>query len=451
MQAGVRESGVQVPPRQRLWRAVPGVLLLVLVLWFVATGRWGSYLGFPDASVYVADVVLAVVVVLTAAQRRVRAVLSTSAQWPVGLWWMLAALLTWSVVRLLAGGRFGQDALRDFAPFAYIAVAFLAFSLRPRVSTGVARAAVLLAIAAHTAWLTWSNYDTSVAPGLPVWGPVHIFEIRTDFDAAMCGVSVAVLVAMLGRGTRWILPLLLGLAGWNAYLVLHIDNRAGLLGGGAAVAVLLVGVLRRVFVHQLTRPWQRITGAVLLAGLAVGLAVPVLASPAVQKLGDTFGGPPSSVGQGTAQARRQVWTKVEDYLGDKRSRSLLGVGFGPNYLATTGAEAILEGTTYSNVRAPHNFAINTWARLGAVAAILQLLLVAYAAWLAVRAVWVGGLSPLGQLAVALAVALPIAAFVGVILESPFGAVPYYWAVGTLAAEGARRHRRGRHAETAPVV
>ncbi|NHC16567.1 O-antigen ligase family protein, partial [Motilibacter deserti] len=133
---------------------------------------------------------------------------------------------------------------------------------------------------------------------------------------------------------------------------------------------------------------------------------------------------------GTVDARRQAWDAVLDWTDEKPGRVVTGAGFGPDFLARSGAAAQLEGTTYDDVRAPHDYPINTYARMGLVG-------LAALAWVLAAAAWRGGRSLRRHpgiealLPALVATVLFVPALVGVILESPFGAVPFFWAVGAL--------------------
>jgi O-antigen ligase len=147
-------------------------------------------------------------------------------------------------------------------------------------------------------------------------------------------------------------------------------------------------------------------------------------------------GPAPSTGTGTFEARANAWRAVIDWLfDDGLSRPVLGVGFGPHYMQLSGADVELFGEFPDpSVRAVHNYGINTWARLG----IVGLLLVAAIAALAV----IGGfrllirartVPDLDLLAAFLVVAIPLTAMLGVVLEGPYAAIPYFWAVGYIGA------------------
>ncbi len=87
-----------------------------------------------------------------------------------------------------------------------------------------------------------------------------------------------------------------------------------------------------------------------------------------------------------------------------------------------------------DVRSPHNYLLGTWARLGLVGVILVLgLLIAGLRLARLVAKRAPHLRDDDVLAMLLVASIPVVAFVGVVLESPFGALPYFWAIGHLSA------------------
>lgn len=114
-------------------------------------------------------------------------------------------------------------------------------------------------------------------------------------------------------------------------------------------------------------------------------------------------------------------------------RDVVGVGFGPNFLVDSKADVTLFGGGIDVVRSPHNYLVGTWARLGLIGLAIALALTLIGWRLAYRVVSRGQarLSDADVLAILLVVTVPLVAFVGVVLESPFGAIPYFWALGHL--------------------
>ncbi len=413
-------------------------ILLIGVLYLCATSRWGSHVGIPGIPFYVGD--LAVAAATVQAVRHVRA---TGNGWrPVWravttahLALLLAlSLLAWAALRAVVGVSallaHPVDGLRDLAPYGYALAAVVAFVV---VSPDGQRERrwVFGALTFHVAWVLGST----LVPGWP-WttagfGGAVVLLPRPDFDAAVCGAAVALaLHAGLHGGRRsprgW--AALVVFAAANAWAVANLVTRAGLLAGLLAVgAVGLTWGLRGLRGRALT---GRRAGALLLAmGLLLALGA---ASPPGQRLLHSLGGG-QSASQGTVHARQETWSGVTEYVLADPVRTAVGVGFGPDFLTSSGTLSALEGQDYENVRSPHNYLLGTFARLGLLGAVLAALMMASAALLAL-----GRLArPSGTVttfAALLVLALPVTAMLGVVLESPFGAIPYFWAVGHLARQ-----------------
>lgn len=144
----------------------------------------------------------------------------------------------------------------------------------------------------------------------------------------------------------------------------------------------------------------------------------------------------ANTGYATAVARTEGWKKLVSWLHDDgASRWVVGVGFGPHYLQQSGADvAFLGADADPSVRAVHNFGLNTWARLGLVGVLLEGLILLLSLVAAVRlSMRVVDPPLLDVFASLLVVVIPVVAFLGVVLESPFGAIPFFWAAGYLSA------------------
>jgi O-antigen ligase len=133
---------------------------------------------------------------------------------------------------------------------------------------------------------------------------------------------------------------------------------------------------------------------------------------------------------------------VIDWTNEEPVRQLVGSGFGNDFLAESGTKAFLEGTTYTNVRSPHNWFVGIYARMGLVGLALALAVIGQAGW----AVWknrrrIGADPVLAISALVIASILPVASL-GVVLEAPFGAVPFFWALGVIHALGWPRPTTG---------
>lgn len=428
----VRRTGTPLPPVGRQ-------VLLAGVLYLCAASRWGSHVGVPGVPFYIGDLAL-----LGALAQTVLAVRASALGWrSVGravarahLALLLAlTLLGWAALRAVLGvGSFLSHpavALRDLAPYGYAAAALVSFVLATTDGSRQRRA-VYGALTFHLAWLL----GAALLPGWP-WTSVQVggaplLVPRPDFDAAVCGAALALAVheGLHGprRRPRWQWAALAGFALVNGYLVTTLLTRAGLLAAFVAVgAVTLTWGLRGLRGRDLIG--RRSAAVLLTVGVLAALA---LVSPPGQRLLDSLGGGQGSA-QGTVRARQFTWSGVSEYVLSAPRRTAVGVGFGSDFLTDSGTLVALEGEDYDNVRSPHNYLLGTFARMGVFGAVIAGAMVTAAGLLAL-----GRLTrPTGTVttfAALVVLVVPVTALLGVVLESPFGAIPYFWAVGHLARQ-----------------
>lgn len=426
--------------RGALERTLAFPLTFVLTLYLLATSRWGSYAHLPGVPFYIGDAVLALAIVqLLFLVLRRRAVVSSWREMP----WIVrlaCLLLLWSIVRFVFRTHVGVVALRDFAPYAYAAAALGAYLLPVRRHDVTAM--IYTALTLHAAWFVAVDMRV-LDPAELALGPAaaRVFSTRPDIDGTVCAIAIAfalghLLLARPARGGRWFSAWVAVFVAMNGYGVLSQHSRAGL---GAAIlavgTVIAVWAARRSRSQRRAETWGVAVAIVFVAALVV--AAIVTFTPPGQRLVETLSRAPGE-STGTLNARFYVYERVGSYLLDYPQRALFGVGFGPDFLFASGSQWVLEGTMYQNVRSPHNYVVGTWARLGLVGAVIAVLLLAASAWTGVKALFAGD-GPATRLAALTVIAVPVPAMLGVVLESPFGALPYFWAVGQLgAAEVARR-------------
>lgn len=419
-------------PTPRPILTVPSVAGVGVVAYLLTTGRWGAYVGVPP--LFLTDLLLGLAV---GRQLVIRVGLGPRpAPLPEGRGLGLALLLvTWTGFRLVAGfPRLDFVALRDAAPYLYVACVFLsAYGIRYASHDARSRAAAVLqgALLLHAAWVALAVAVPGLTSALPSigGGAVRLLQVRSDFDGLVLGVTAATaFVRWATKGRRRDLVVLVGSLG----LVMMLTSRAALIGTACCLALAIVAVKQSA--RRLDALWR-----LSLVPLGVLILVAFLPNTtAGARLLETFGASAGPAGvvhasaAGTTAARQAAWAQVVDYVDDENDRLLVGVGFGPDFMAESGADVQLLGTQVAaegEVRSPHNYLVGTYARLGLVGLMLVLLLTGRT----LRAIWDGRtrLADDGLLLVAsLGVVgfLPVAAL-GVVLESPFGAVPYYWLVG----------------------
>jgi hypothetical protein len=445
MTSRVRPPSPGEPPRGAA--GVAAASAAGISLYLVLTGRWGSYVGLPGRPVYLTDVVLLVVAISTAValarrERSPRPLLEA----PVAVL-LSMVLAAFAGVRLLLGGDLSVVALRDAAPYLYAVIAGLVV-VAGCLRSGRLDRVVWSVLAAHTAWVVLLPELPGYPWNAPTLGTDAIALVpRPDVDSCVLGLTAALAVRALLAGQVRAAPAraaLLGvLAAASWYGVLSLSTRAGLIAALVALAaVLAAATFRRVTGAAATadRPGPP-RGRLLVAGTAALLLLVVagLASPTGARLLEGLSGGDSEAA-GTIEVRRDVWRNVVGFTFRTTEHTAAGIGFGRDFISESGSEAALEGETYSNVRSPHNYLIGTFARLGVAGALLAGLVLLTGALLAASALRPEA-DQLTALAALLALGVPVVAMLGVVLESPFGAVPYFWALGHLAATRQERLSR----------
>lgn len=403
---------------------VPGT---VLVAYLLATSRWGSYAGFSSHGLYVSDAALLLTLVWVAVRHHRQVDLSRRALVALA---PVLALVGWAVLRFVAAGGGGFDALRDLAPYGYAVIATCTGLVRTDGAARSRTARVLVAaLVVHLAWSAAASVDRTLSASLLVLGnDVHVLDLRPDVDGAGLAVLAAICVhralAVGSSRSRRLVQLLV--AAVCTGLVLQLANRAALLA--LVVAALAVVVANRRVWGRLPR--RQVAGALLAVGL-VGAAV-VPSTGLYQRLS----GDPEfadNAASATQQARVGAWRDVLAYVDDSPRAIAVGVGFGPDFVWNSGAALRLQGPGDVGVRAPHSFILNTYARLGVVG----LALLGWLVFAAARATRRAG-DELALTALLVCATLLVTSLVGVVLEAPFGALPFFWALGLLLGQSRGR-------------
>ncbi|RZS91291.1 O-antigen ligase [Motilibacter rhizosphaerae] len=408
-------------------REDPGPLLVpgtVAAAYLLATGRWGSYVGWPAHQVYAGDVLLALTVVW--ALLRHRASFSATRRDLVALAPVLA-LAGWAAVRLVTPLHLESDALRDVAPYLYLLVAcfgLVRVGERARLRT---TAVLYAALVVHAGWFVWSMRFPARVAGLPLLdGTVRVLETRADFDGSVTAVLASASLALAVGSRRLPARLaLLALSVASMYVVASTANRAALIALVTTLCGVLVACWSTLALAVRHHPRVSAAAAVLLL---VALVVVAPRTPVYDRLAGGAGWAKNSV-SGTTAAREAAWGEVLHYVDHRPSRVAVGVGMGPDFLQDSGAAVHFQYVGRKEVRQPHNYALNTYARTGLVGVALLAWLLVSLVVAAVRALRRKEATHLGVLCALVLGALFVASMVGVILESPFAAIPFAFAAG----------------------
>ncbi|MFZ0178913.1 MAG: O-antigen ligase family protein, partial [Candidatus Dormiibacterota bacterium] len=328
-----------------------------------------------------------------------------------------------SCILILALGHFVfdellvADSVRDGYPYLMVALVLLA----PRLPAGrVAESWLYGVLNFHLIWVGIALIVPSIPTRLPQLQPgLGILTPRGDFDSAVCGVAAAIYLSAFLRGRK---ALYLVVVALNLIAAALLLSRAGFV---AAVVVVFAVLLSRVpaSVHH----GRRVVVVTLFAASALALILASPSIPILQRFAGSLGLPASNSislqAAGTENARISAWPTLYEYVAVENAQ-VLGLGFGRNIMEESGASVALN--VQDDVRSPHNWWLDVYARLG----IVGLLLITFLSAIGFVRGWrlLHGDS-IQVAAGAVLIALPIVASLGVIFESPFGAVPYFFCLG----------------------
>lgn len=428
----------------------------LVVAFLIATTRWGSYLGAPP--IFVTDVLFgAALIHFFLGEVRERS-LPNVVQIGIGpkscvkLLWIFLAYV---VARATISNDFGSLIwARDFAPFAYALIAFLAarsFSISSDAIKTSSSNVLFFALSMHAVWSGIATYSLIPADALPTLAgsPLPLLGLRPDIDSALVGCySAWLLFKWLRRESGSSILLLAAALSWA--VVLGMSTRAGLISAliCTTIALSAVRIARRddaVYRSATRRKDRRMTALALLSGgfLASVLVLPTTApgERLIATLSESVGVNSAQLNaQGTTNARIFGWGRVISYTQGTDARIFFGAGFGPNVLQDAEAAFIYEGTTYDGVRSPHNWLLTIFARTGLIGLFFFVALVTAVVLRVWRLRQLVIADPIAFPALLIAAALVPVSLLGVVMEAPFGAIPFWWCLGILSSIGPRMNQ-----------
>jgi hypothetical protein len=422
---------------------LPLKIVSALTVLLLFGSRWFSYIGVSPF--FISDVLIAIAFVawIFSARQRERGSIQVNEyrlEKP-----LLIAFVAWVFIRGLvsiASGYALLDILRDLVPFAYTLLAFLVASQISGISHKARQKLYLWlrsALGLHLVWslavlLSGDSGGFQLGSGFFEGG---IFAFRPDIDTALVVIYFVLNLREWESGKRKTLSLI-QMAACLAVVALS-PARSSLLALLICMAWFLSSRAREETRNVQSKPKARKSrktvfffGA-LISVFALGF------TSAGERLLSTFGlvsresSSLASSALGTANARELVWTQVLDWVNSSTTTILLGSGFGINFLDVTQTLQFLEGTTYTGVRSPHNFLVTVIARLGWPAVVL---LVTAIALIIMRNRKAAALDDLSFASMTIVLAFIPISILGVILEAPFGAIPFYFSLGVLLGSSA---------------
>lgn len=407
-----------------------GTAAVVLIL---GATRWGSYLGFSP--LFLTDVLLALGLLgwFVASQGRAEHLEANgdAKSRPSALFIIFFAFVVIRALLALSAG-FTEEWLRDAAPFLYSFLAFVSAASVARAGEESRRRTmkfIWFALIFHLVWTAATTFSGFAGLSVPFAGGA-LFQIRPDIDVAISGVAAGLFMLRVLRSRKKIWP---GLAlVLTVATVLAQGTRAGLISFVLSIA------LAYVFFYATTgyQSKKRVLAQLMVPAALVGLLLTVPQTEAGQRIIATIDSSQADTqgqlnAQGTERARSLVWRGVVDWTNEEPARQLFGSGFGNDFLTQSGTITFLEGDTYDGVRSPHNWFVGAYARLGLLGSALAVLVVMQLLATIVRHVRRIAQEPILAAAALIVVAILPVATLGVVLEAPFGAVPFWWSAGVI--------------------
>lgn len=410
------------------------VCTLAVALMLAGT-RWGSYIGY--APLFLTDILIAAAIVdrflAKAVHGAPKAPLIGTAQ--------PTLLFTAFFVYVAFRGIFSADLLtmtwvRDIMPFLYGILAFLSAGAYARSTPAERKKTMRLlwwALLFHLVWVSVVTLGRVPSAGFPFMprSDVPLLSTRPDVDMAFLGLTAALLMRRLIRNecSRFWGSVGLLLA---VVTTASMHSRAGLISLALALAISFGLTYASAGQRSDRRLMMVMAVPVVLAVSLAGLAQTTPGERLLASITSTSTGSLNEQSaRGTERARELTWDGVVDWTFEGTARPLVGGGFGNDFLADSGVLQFLEGTQYTSVRSPHNWFVGVLARTGIVGLVLILgVLLSTASTIYRNRRKVGGDETLSTAAIGLAVLIPVGAL-GVVLESPFGAIPFWWFLGII--------------------
>lgn len=361
--------------------------------------------------------------------------------------------------------------LRDLAPYAYIAIGLISISTFGLTSAEGQRLTfriIFAGLTLHSFLVFLSSFWPTIPKSLPLIDQskqLYMLSLRPDIDISLVGVLAAYLLSnFLSKvRNRWILALPFFLL---ILLISSSDSRAGFISALVSISFVLALHFPNLKNSNLRFMLKNFFTGFALVFTCFGLAafqsdIPariqglfgaiesnyntqtnfdtkVLIDLQKENVSSTNLAPPNSqsYSEATANARIRSWQQLLSWQYSSPSITWSGVGFGRNFMIESGAGAALlgdENPLLKEVRSPHNYLLGTQARLGIPGIILfglvffqtiSTLLITRAEITQRKMLMISSL---------LFFSLIVPALFGVILEAPFGAIPFWWGIGIILA------------------
>lgn len=406
--------------------------------WAIFGSRWGSYL--PREPIFLSDLLILLLILGTLFSKI--KIVRKSRFTIYGIYFFLLLLKL-----LFSDWDNPLTLLRDFMPYFYIAmIPLVTWRIIPSNAAINKKMGRFLeyCIVAHVVWCLFSFYFPNLVMNFPEISysqKIRVFSIRPDFDAAMVSVFIALVVfkriSVINLSVQKVFVIL-----GTTYILLQ-ENRASFISFSILILISI-----RYRLGQMDNLAKRISVRIVVL-CCVGLS---LVGISQLTIGQKFIGTSQLIttdslsmeGAGTASARLAAWTQVTSYLNSSPKRFFFGVGFGSDYLQESGALRALvnsEAGSRTTPRQPHNYWLNTYARMGIFGLGILGVIFVQGLRMVITILRKPANYEINMLISSLIfIALIPIASLGVVLESPFGAITMTLALGLILVERERATR-----------
>jgi O-antigen ligase len=349
-----------------------------------------------------------------------------------------AVVGAYTFIEFLTGLGDAAIRLRDLAPFVYLISIPIFADAESSIGTAGLMTAISAALWIHLSWLI----PASLGYLHPITLPVSISDVpaflpRADYDGAVLvsGALFALSRKKAGFRSKVTIPFAI----LSLVPIPLLGNRAAVLGLLATLVYLGIfqyrWLVRVLLAPRATIALSFITSVLLL--VAIVAPSTLTSNLLAQRLGLRGEVEAARGAQGSAFGRRMAWELVWGAAVEDTKRIAIGWGPGAEIVRDTGALNYLSGDP--TVRAPHNGFLHLFARYGVLGCMVWVgALVLLLASLPTLAVSPAERVPLRLLGGSLSSSILAAAAVGVVLESPFGALTLYFGL-TIAGSSTVRH------------
>lgn len=341
------------------------------------------------------------------------------------------------------------DFFRDIAPFIYLFIFFATLStLHFSQTLSKERILKLLtsALIIHQVWFSLATFFPTFFENLPFISgsrDVRWFAIRPDYDMAVSSILVGLMLFRVIRGQR--LRISVSILLLSIFTILNHTSRAGLLALILSILLVIYTKLSPEFMVSRDRfllVLTRFLGLFIVATLFLFS----LNSDLIQKTWNTFtvfnGGSQTTetqnLGGGTTSARLVSWLSLIRIILNSPDVLFFGSGFGQNYLFNSGVSTLLLGSQSKDLeyaRSPHNFLLSVFVRIGIIGLLLIVLMLSRILIRCLRLLRSNEVSEYTVVIALSPICLVSVSILGVVLESPFGAAPFYFLSALAYYEG----------------